>query len=56
MYVRTSGGSCYGIGNDGPELHFVGVGRNLKIIDNRRQLHQVSNKTEGKKRRMSKEQ
>jgi hypothetical protein len=35
---RTGSGSCHGIRNDGPELDFVGIGRNLKSIDNRRQL------------------
>lgn len=43
MDKRTGGGSCYGIRNDGPELDFVGIGRNLKRIDNRRQLCHVSN-------------
>lgn len=38
IYERTGSGSCHGIRNDGPELDFVGVGRDLKGIDNRRQL------------------
>lgn len=44
MHVLTSCRSCYSVGNYSPQLDFVGVGCNLQIVDNRRELHTVSTK------------